>query len=960
MNKKKIIFVLVSLLIIMPTTVVFAVTGGGTGDSGAGTGGGSGSVANSFYYQTGGPNKIKVGAYKFELAYFNKDGSREILGTVIAQGNAWSGNGYGSSAVRYAVQKVKDYYNYLKRSGVKNVRYVTSGPLVDLANYIENGGSVTKKFGNNKITSYELIKSYIETSEGFHITDESVMQRDQDENPGRYNSYGYRILIQKIQVYMIGGSFRNGFAATRKDVASDIVNDGVYNAQGINRCVQLFGLADGFARELYTETDDVHITRGTVHAGSLTYYTGRGDRYVRWCSGGGNGGEDKTPYLADWQDGLGYNILWFDSEAVYKQYDYSIDAACVNCTSNNTDNKAYIIQDTNDWDAILASKSSKNKNIKSYYSKGNGVYCREEYYVYLPNVNNTIRVEAGRFFTLNPSASDLNAVSNLSSFPNLKPIKVVKKRQCKVNTKENSGNVNSTLDSFRRKSEYTFKGQTGKISFKYNETYKDSHYNMDDLEELTKTYDEPDNYKYSINGDTLNMEVTKFYTLPSNYYQYIRKQDGLSMKVKPSAHLEYYINLGISNLPVSFNNTGDANQAAGDIQFYYELPKNDQYSLLYKAYIEDNSYLKTDNSDGNIYKQYSTGKLADEDRYLIENSACAKMFGMNGEGFKTCMEARQNNSIGDKNVNANCIVNSKITNSTKSGYSCIILTNSNPPTDSCKTEADANRLGRDWNPYNQTCCPVGTTYNPTLGKCESNNTGNTCRIENGKYYDFNGNEISKDEYFRICPNPGDGNTCRIENGKYYDFNGNEISKDEYDRICPFNLPPYCPQDDCPYGCCPSGECAPMPDGTCPGSGGLDVIYRTIDLDNPFPGQNAEQRNTGSNWCSYNIRTRKIDCKFNNNTVKNYITREKGGTKNGGKVYRENHVLYEIDLDSSTIGKIRDYNDESQHPYDDWFLNCNENGKACRSEFLRDYIGNSVSGLCSSSTNSNFYTCDKDV
>ena len=34
----------------------------------------------------------------------------------------------------------------------------------------------------------------------------------------------------------------------------------------------------------------------------------------------------------------------------------------------------------------------------------------------------------------------------------------------------------------------------------------------------------------------------------------------------------------------------------------------------------------------------------------------------------------------------------------------------------------------------------------------------------------------------------------------------------------------------------------MPDGTCPGLGGKDVIYRTIDLNNPFPGQDAEQRN----------------------------------------------------------------------------------------------------------------------
>ena len=32
---------------------------------------------------------------------------------------------------------------------------------------------------------------------------------------------------------------------------------------------------------------------------------------------------------------------------------------------------------------------------------------------------------------------------------------------------------------------------------------------------------------------------------------------------------------------------------------------------------------------------------------------------------------------------------------------------------------------------------------------------------------------------------------------------------------------------------------------CPGPGGVDVIYRTIDLEDPFPGQAADKRNTGS-------------------------------------------------------------------------------------------------------------------
>ena len=125
-------------------------------------------------------------------------------------------------------------------------------------------------------------------------------------------------------------------------------------------------------------------------------------------------------------------------------------------------------------------------------------------------------------------------------------------------------------------------------------------------------------------------------------------------------------------------------------------------------------------------------------------------------------------------------------------------------------------------------------------------------------------------------------------------------------------------------------------------------------------------------CLRNIRTQQIDCKYNNQTVKNYVTRERSGTVNGGKVYREDHVLYEVTLDTETINSIRTYNDQKK--YDDWDLNCYNrqdgssvdtdkyirNGTACQSDFLRKYLYGKVSGLCHDATFSNFYTCDKDV
>ena len=931
-------------LTMMPMTIL-ADNAGGTG-SGGGAGGNTasdGACTDEVYWQSGDDNAVRVAAYRFDLVYKPKNGSRYILKTVIAQDNSsnYAGNWCGSSGRGFLIKLVKKYKDAVNTAGESKYGavYKDEGPLVNLARRLYKGEEIDKIFNNNKIEDEKTIKNYITSSDGFNI-DEDELRLEQDDNPGRYNSYGYRILIQKIQVYGSGCDYYcpnfYKFAATRKDVSS---NNKVKRILAGNKRAHLAPstIANGIASDLWTTRDDIGIKNGYPY------------RFI-----GNETGEqirDKREYFADWNNGLGYNILWF-STAPFKDYDYTIDAACVNCNSNDSENKAYIIQDTNDWDAIFASKDSDNKNVVNYYSKGNGVYCREEYTVYLPNVNNTIYVEPGRYFAVNPSAAALDEVVSSSAIPVLKPVKVVKKRQCKVNSDENKSNANTVLNTFRVNSELDFKTKTGTVSFRYNETYEDSRYNMDKAEELYVS-EEDDNYEHSISNGTLNMEMTRYYTLPDNYYQYIRKQDGLSMKTKPSSNINYYINVGIPNLPVSFNNTGSSTSGdvskAADIQFAYELPgKNndtDKNSKLYKAYIKDNSYLATESDSGNIYNKYVNNKMEDGDQILLNNSACAKMFGINTSAFNTCAKQRVNNAIGEGSNN--CITKNDISKSTTSGYSCIVLTAG--PSDDCKTEEDATRLGQDWNPTSQTCCPVGTTYNPTLGKCSNE----TCRIENGKYYDFNGNEITKEEYDKICPA---GATCRIENGKYYDFDGNEITKEEYDEICPSNLPPYCPEDECPYGCCPSGECAPMPDGTCPGTGGIDVIYRTIDLENPFPGQNAEQRNTGANWCSYNIKTQQIDCKYNNQTAKNYITRERGGTTNGGKVYREDHVLYEVTLDTETINSIRSYNDKNK--YDDWDLNCLDNGKACISDFLRSQVD--TTGECANASKSTFYTCDEDV
>ena len=912
---------------------------------GAGPGGGYNASGDwTSYHNNPFGTKEQYRGYKIRLIYYDGSDSKGVRGE-----KAWQEITSYDVVINDLSVAGTNYRNLVKLHGNNNTKL----GLIDnkaKPNLYWLGLQVAKV--ENGTTNEDKIRSDIEANNSARLraiikelgVSESQMSKESVEEMG-WNHKGYRFIAEKLIIMTDVGWF---FANSRKEMAQVMPNSNSINVTSFYEGLwELRTLANGsgvFPGDIRTTKDDINV------------------RYM--------GAKWNYNNFKNYNSGIGLGIISIGHNP-YAEKDYSIDAACVNCNSNDAENKAYIIQDTNDWDAIFASKDSDNKNVVNYYSKGNGVYCREEYTVYLPNVNNTIYVEPGRYFAVNPSAAALDEVVSSSAIPVLKPVKVVKKRQCKVNSDENKSNANTVLNTFRVNSELDFKTKTGTVSFRYNETYEDSRYNMDKAEELYVS-EEDDNYEHSISNGTLNMEMTRYYTLPDNYYQYIRKQDGLSMKTKPSSNINYYINVGIPNLPVSFNNTGSSTSGdvskAADIQFAYELPgKNndtDKNSKLYKAYIKDNSYLATDSESGNIYSRYLSGQMKDGDNDLLKKSACAKMYGMNTSGFSTCAKKKKKNAIGEGSNS--CITKNDISKSTTSGYSCIVLTAG--PSDDCKTEEDATRLGQDWNPTSQTCCQVGTTYNPTLGKCSNE----TCRIENGKYYDFNGNEITKEEYDKICPA---GATCRIENGKYYDFDGNEITKEEYDEICPSNLPPYCPEDECPYGCCPSGECAPMPDGTCPGTGGIDVIYRTIDLENPFPGQNAEQRNTGANWCSYNIKTQQIDCKYNNQTAKNYITRERGGTTNGGKVYREDHVLYEVTLDTETINSIRNYNDD--HKYDDWTLNCYNrenndgnsntsqdqyirNGTACRSDFLREYLLGKVSGECAGSTVSNFYTCDKDV
>ena len=118
-------------------------------------------------------------------------------------------------------------------------------------------------------------------------------------------------------------------------------------------------------------------------------------------------------------------------------------------------------------------------------------------------------------------------------------------------------------------------------------------------------------------------------------------------------------------------------------------------------------------------------------------------------------------------------------------------------------------------------------------------------------------------------------------------------------------------------------------------GDINLIYRPIDLYNPFPDIDANGRETGSNWCA---STERFDCSNTNEIVQEYILNNRG--VEGHEIYSE-EPMYTFILTPSTIKEIRRYNDNNS--YADYYgsysgktfdFKCNEGtGRNCISDYL---------------------------
>ena len=169
---------------------------------------------------------------------------------------------------------------------------------------------------------------------------------------------------------------------------------------------------------------------------------------------------------------------------------------------------------------------------------------------------------------------------------------------------------------------------------------------------------------------------------------------------------------------------------------------------------------------------------------------------------------------------------------------------------------------------------------------------------------------------------------------------NHLIKGEYDTvIASYNacISEYCnTTKTCPIPPCPDVD--PCKGTIC------SPIYRTVSLNNPFPGKSGLGRTPGSNWESLDNSIRNI-----------YITYNRGYEKED--LYKNAEPLYVIELNPSSIKAIREYNRNQKEKYADWDLNCTD-GAYCISKFLHETFEDIVTGgtCMSAKTKEEFEAC----
>lgn len=603
--------------------------------------------------------------------------------------------------------------------------------------------------------------------------------------------------------------------------------------------------------------------------------------------------------------------------------DFTVDAACVGCDDNekSANRASYVIQDTTKWDNILrsddknytceAATSNQKNNVKNYYKKmscgKNAIYCREEVKVVFPNSNNTPTVQTGRYFTVHSPFRDINKdnqvigtnaygekvagyddvikILNDNKYNhNWGDIKIIKTRECRM---KNATNEQSCL-----------RNNINNLKFKQTPTVELTYRgNSDSKTDADKEYERVlTNLKLDSEGEKEFGSSTKQVTnVTASKYTSEDKQMTSNYVFKDIQTTSY-------KLPgTTFRYVLKESGVFSD-----KKTGNDYIDLgIATIPVSGNNSVYTDN-DGTISLKFTL----DKEMHL------SKSFTKDNNFLPSCASK----TSGGENSNIYKYVTSKgkltskaVTGITEANKRSELINSSCSKLYLCKGTKDGiscSKSGVDTCIKNRTVNKIGNTNNTNCYVKSRNESGNdyTCKIEAEPDIPDIPDVPVPDCPGCVNPDPG------------------------------FKVPD--PDPDAPPTCVKelNGVCVPA-------TGNSNIIYRTIDLDNPFPGRSGSNRYSGLNWCQYDKKSNKFSCYWNekNQVVDTYILNNRG--VKGDSVY-DLTPMYTVELDGQTIRSIKNYNNGTS--YDDFNLNCNTKGQECISRFVGSYATKNCN---------NFGSCD---
>ncbi|MFV0250357.1 MAG: hypothetical protein ACK5HP_04940 [Bacilli bacterium] len=375
-------------------------------------------------------------------------------------------------------------------------------------------------------------------------------------------------------------------------------------------------------------------------------------------------------------------------------------------------------------------------------------------------------------------------------------------------------------------------------------------------------------YISSVATRIINVYANVTYTLRNGYYYYIDKLTNKSVHSTQSGRT--YINLGFSNLPISYN---------ADTSKTYSLIVNNT-ALGHKGAFS--SYLKA----------YTCSYKVSSD-----TSSCVCPGGSLNSGMILC------ENLWSDTTEQTC-ADAILQYCNDSSSSSIETTTCPPPTTNFKCPVGSNNSGLDlsaclYSGYSKNYCISTFCYDSTL---PPKSLGYTCP------------STSKNPNMDIT-------NCVLSNA-------------ELGASAAYS---YCVKNMC--------------DTT---KSGINIIYRTISLKNPFPGKNISKEESGFN---VDVIGRTPGYNWNSiELVKKVILTNRGVSNDS--VYTKT-PLYIFTLTSTEIKKIREYNDNQSNGYADFTLECsNSDGSNCLSNtFLRNYTSGLTGGTCMPKSHTNFYKCD---